>query len=263
MKANGVAPDFAAEGTMELKPWFASNMGLSLPSELDLPVVRAPLPYAQQIDALERQLGALLPRQPMKDASGASQMDAKTQVSSLYGVSMLDAALFPLEANVGLALLHEPGGENDRKLVSLAVGTFLNQHGQPTLAAAQAAREAGNAPNAVLAAALAIVGPKLLAAHAPGHALDDRCLCRGRSAQRARRELRPTARSPSMPRRASCCSMRRPAMRRRHCWRASTRAARSRYSCGICVAWAARRARRRWSRRWRRHSAGARCCASA
>ena len=71
-----------------------------------------------------------------------------------------DAALFPLEANVGLALLHQSGGDNGHQLVSLAVGSFLNQHGAATLAAAQAAREAGNAPNAVLAAAVAIVGPK-------------------------------------------------------------------------------------------------------
>jgi len=34
----------------------------------------------------------------MKDASGASQMDSRTQVTSLYGVSMLDAAQYPLEA---------------------------------------------------------------------------------------------------------------------------------------------------------------------
>jgi hypothetical protein len=160
MAANGVMPDFAPEGTMELKPWFGSNMGLRLPAELDLPVVRAPGSYGQQIDALARQIGAVLPRQAMKDASGASQMDAKSQVTSLHGVSMLEAALFPLEANVGLALLHEPGGENDRKLVSLAIGAFLNLHGDIALAAAQAARDNGNAPNAALAAALAIVGPK-------------------------------------------------------------------------------------------------------
>jgi hypothetical protein len=41
----------------------------------------------------------------MKDCSGASQMDATTQITSLHGVSMLDAAQFPLEANVNLALL--------------------------------------------------------------------------------------------------------------------------------------------------------------
>ena len=96
----------------------------------------------------------------MKDASGASQMDARTQVTSLHGVSMLEAAKLPLEANVALALLHEPGGENDRRLINAAVGAQVNLHGDPALAAAQAARDEGNAPNAVLAAAAAIIGPR-------------------------------------------------------------------------------------------------------
>lgn len=160
MAKNGMQPDFAPEGTMELKPWFGSNMGVALPPELDLPVVRAVAPYDTQVEALARQIGAVFARETLKDASGASQMDPKTQVTRLNGVSMLDAAQYPLEGNVGLALLKEPGGENDRKLVNVAVGAFLNQHGEATLAAAQAAREAGNAPNAVLAAALAIVGPR-------------------------------------------------------------------------------------------------------
>jgi succinyl-CoA synthetase alpha subunit len=159
MKANGVQPDFAPEGTMELKPWFASNAGLRLPAELDLPAVRAAAPYDRQVEALALQIGASFPREAMKDASGASQMDAKTQVTRLHGVSMLDAAQYPLEANVSLALLKEPGGANDRKLVSLAIAAHVNLRGDATLAAAQAAREAGNAPNAVLAAAASIVGP--------------------------------------------------------------------------------------------------------
>jgi len=160
MAANGVQPDFAPEGTMELKAWFGSNMGVKLPPELDLPVVRAALPYDMQVEALNRHVGTVFARESLKDASGVSQMDAKTQVTRLNGVSVLEAAQYPLEANVGLALLKEPGGENDRKLVSVAVGAWLNLHGDATLAAAQAAREAGNAPNAVLAAALAIVGPR-------------------------------------------------------------------------------------------------------
>ncbi len=159
MRANGVAPDFEPEGTMELKPWFASNAGLALPPELDLPVVAAVAPYNSQVAMLNQQLGAFFARQPLKDASGASQMDPRTQVSSLRGVSMLQAAQYPIEANVSLALLHEPGGENDCNLVSVAVGSFLNLYGDPALAAAQAAREAGNSPNTVLSAALSIVGP--------------------------------------------------------------------------------------------------------
>ena len=73
---------------------------------------------------------------------------------------MLNAATLSLESNVALALVHDAGGENDRKLIAPAVAAYINLHGQPELAAAQASREAGNAPNAVLAAAAAIVGPK-------------------------------------------------------------------------------------------------------
>jgi succinyl-CoA synthetase alpha subunit len=160
MKENGARPDFAPEGSLALKPWFGANLGIKLPKELDLPVVQAIAPYGEQIAATNKQIGAIAPRQSMKDASGASQMDPKSQVTSLHGVSMLQAAQYPLEANGGLALLHEPGGENDRKLINVAIGAEVNLHGDPALAAAQAAREAGNAPNSVLAAAVSIIGPR-------------------------------------------------------------------------------------------------------
>ena len=160
MAANGQQPDFAPEGTMALKAWFASNAGVGLPRELDLPVVPAVAPYDAQVRAANQHLGATFAREPLKDASAVSQMDAKTQVTRLNGVSVLDAAQYPIESHVSLALLKELGGENDRQLVSVAVGAWLNLHGDACLAAAQAAREAGNAPNAVLAAALAIFGPR-------------------------------------------------------------------------------------------------------
>jgi succinyl-CoA synthetase alpha subunit len=163
MRENATRPDFATEGSLALKPWFGANQGLALPPELDLPVVEATAPYDEQIAALARQIGTVLPRQSMKDCSGASQMDAKSQITSLHGVSMLDAAQYPLEANVNLALLHEIGSENDWKLINVAIGAELNLHGSPVLAAAQAAREAGNAPNSVLAAAASIVGPQRVA----------------------------------------------------------------------------------------------------
>ena len=159
MAANGVKPDFPPEGTMELKPWFAANAGLELPRELDLPAVAATSPYGEQIKALARQVGTVLPRQSMKDASGASQMDSKTQVTSLHGTTMLEAARLPLEAHVCLALLREIGGENQHAMVSVALASEVNLFGTVALSAAQAAREAGNAPNSVLAAAASIVGP--------------------------------------------------------------------------------------------------------
>ena len=160
MRANATLPDFPAEGNLALKSWFGSDAGLELPAELRAPVVEALAPYNEQIALLNAQIGGVVPRQALKDASGASQMDAQTQVSSLHGTSMLKAATLPLESNVALALVHDAGGENDRKLIAAAIAAYINLYGRPELAAAQASREAGNAPNAVLAAAAAIVGPK-------------------------------------------------------------------------------------------------------
>jgi succinyl-CoA synthetase alpha subunit len=160
MRENGARPDFEPEGSLALKPWFGSNQGLALPRELDLPTVEALPPYGEQIARLNRQVGAAFPRQSMKEASGASQMDPRTQVTSLHGVSMLDAARNTMEANLVLALLREAAGENDRALVNAAVASEVNLHGRPELAAAEAAREAGNAPNVVLAAAASLVGPR-------------------------------------------------------------------------------------------------------
>ncbi|RAI36336.1 CoA-binding protein [Rhodoplanes serenus] len=160
MQANACLPDFEPEGNLSLKPWFGSSMGLVLPAELDLPVVEAMPPYGAEIARLNRQIGTVFPRQSMKDASGASQMDPSTQVTTLHGVSVLDAAQHPLEANVALALLRQVGGPNDRALINVMVGASLGLFGTPMLAAAEAARAAGNAPNAVLAAAAAITGPR-------------------------------------------------------------------------------------------------------
>ena len=160
MRANATLPDFAPEGSLALKAWFGSDAGLDLPGEMRPPIVRALTPYDQQVALLNEQIGSVVPRQAMKDASGASQMDVKTQVSSLHGMSILDAATHSFESNIALALLHDAGGENDRKLIAPAVAGYVNLNARPELAAAQASREAGNAPNAVLAAAAAIIGPR-------------------------------------------------------------------------------------------------------
>lgn len=87
---------------------------------------------------------------------------------------MLQAAQQSMEANLTLALIHESGGENAHALVNLAVAEFANLHGTPMLVAAEAARAAGNAPSAVLVAAVALVGPRLTegARHATAAMID-------------------------------------------------------------------------------------------
>lgn len=83
----------------------------------------------------------------------ASQMDPKTQATSLHGVSMLDAAQNRMEAHLLLALLREAASENDRALINATLAAEVNLYGRPELAVVEAAREDGNAPNLVLAAA--------------------------------------------------------------------------------------------------------------
>src|SRR5437867_3650783 len=75
MRENATRPDFAPEGSLALKAWFGADRGLALPESLKRPVVEAMPPYNEQIRALNRQIGAVFPRQSMKDTSGASQMD--------------------------------------------------------------------------------------------------------------------------------------------------------------------------------------------
>lgn len=160
MARNGIAPDFEPRGTLSLKPWITNDQGLSLPASLALPAVRAMAPYDTQIEALQRQIGAVVPRQSMKDKSGATFMDPRTQVTHVHGYPVLDLALQPLEANFALPLVHEIATENDRAMLDVAVAAEMNLVGDPALAAAEAAREAGNSPNTVMAAAVAIIGPR-------------------------------------------------------------------------------------------------------
>jgi succinyl-CoA synthetase alpha subunit len=160
MALNGAKPDFAPRGSLALKPWFGANQGVALPAELDLSVVEAVAPYNEHIAGLNRQIGRGYPRQSMKDTSGASMMDAETQITHVHGVSILEAAKRPLESSLCHALMREPGGGNDSALMNVAIASGVNLHGDAMLAAAQAARDSGNAPNAVLAAACSIYGPK-------------------------------------------------------------------------------------------------------
>jgi succinyl-CoA synthetase alpha subunit len=160
MSLNGVAPDFAPQGSLALKPWFGNDQGLKLPPELDLPVVAAIPPYDGQIRELGRQVGLLFPRQPMRDRSGASIMDAKTQVTSVHGVSILELSKRPLESNLCFALTREHNDGALDALANVAIAGGINLHGDAALAAAAAAREAGNLPNSVLAAACCIEGPR-------------------------------------------------------------------------------------------------------
>ncbi len=160
MKLNGMEKDFPPEGNLELKPWFGNNQGLNLPPALRIPVVKALAPYDAQIAELLKHVGTLFPRQSMKDCSGSSVMDPKSQITKVNGISILDTAKQPLESNLCMALVREINDANDNTLFNLAVAARVNLYGEVMLAAADAAREAGNASNTAISAAVALLGPK-------------------------------------------------------------------------------------------------------
>jgi len=160
MKLNGIDKDFAPEGNLELKPWFGDDQGLKLPAALSVPVVTALAPYDIQIAELLKNVGAIFPRQSMKDRSGSSVMDPKTQVTKVNNISILDTAKQPLESNLCMALVREHNDANDNALFNIAVAARVNLHGEVMLAAADASREAGNSPNTAIISAVALLGPK-------------------------------------------------------------------------------------------------------
>ncbi|MEE8206147.1 MAG: CoA-binding protein, partial [Nitrospinaceae bacterium] len=160
MELNGKKPDFPSKGNLSLKCWFGSNNGVSLPKELDVQPVEAIEPYSGQIEALKQQVGAQISRETLKDASGASKMDPKTQVSQIHNVSILDASNKTFEDNLVFALTHSYPSASGTAMANAVLNAYVNQHGQPTLAAATASREAGNSPNTVQAAAVSIIGKK-------------------------------------------------------------------------------------------------------
>lgn len=162
MAANGTKPDSEPRGNLSLKAWFGNNQGIAIPDELNIKPEKALEPYSDQIEALKIQVGAQMRRETLKDASGASRMDPKTQVSQIQNVSILDASNKSLEANLILSLTRQYPSEYAESLVNIVLNLFVNQHGQATLAAAQASRENGNSPNTVASTAVSIVGKKLV-----------------------------------------------------------------------------------------------------
>ena len=85
------------------------------------------------------------------------------------------SALLPLEANFALPLVHEIASENDWALLDIAVAAEINLVGDAALAAADAAREAGNSPNTVMAAAAALIGPKRVERALPAQSGSSTC----------------------------------------------------------------------------------------
>ena len=229
MALNGIEPDFAPKGDLSLKPWFGNNQGLALPPELDLPVVEAPPPYDAQIKELRRQVGGVFIRQSMKDASGATVMDPATQVTSLHGVSMLDAAKEPFEANLCLAVLRELERPQRRQAGQPRDRRPRQPARRPDPGRRRRGARGRQRTQRVLAAAASLLGPRRVEG---AGARPRRCS----SCSWARSRIRSTSSSASPGSRPTPrWSAPRPTRRRQRCWRRSRRAGRGRCSCATCA----------------------------
>jgi succinyl-CoA synthetase alpha subunit/citrate synthase len=160
--------DFAPDGDLSLKPWIRDTR-VTLPPELEIPLVRPIAPYDEQLRAIDRLVGAQPLRRPMRNSSGASRMDPKTQVAELHRVPVLELSTRPLEDNLFFALAKEFPGDADRR----AFNTLLHlcmRLAAPDLEAAARARAAGATPNGAAAVAVAELGNPAWVRRAREHA---------------------------------------------------------------------------------------------
>ena len=141
-----------------------------------------------------QQIGGVFAASVVKDASGASQMDAKTQVSSLHGVSMLDAAhVFARSERLPRAAARarrrerrEADQRRDRRRASICTERRSSRRRRPRARPATRRTRAGRGGEHRRAE------PRSERRARPRSALIDR-FARGRPDERARRELRHRA----------------------------------------------------------------------
>lgn len=152
----GLEADFESRGDLSLKPWLKDNF-VTLPKELDQPLVEPIDPYGEQLSLVNRQVGAQYLRRNMSDASGASRMDPKTQVTQLHGKPILDLATRTLEENIFFSLVKTLPAQDEIDTTNTLLNLMLRMD-TAEMKVVERARKRGATPNAYLAAALASLG---------------------------------------------------------------------------------------------------------
>jgi succinyl-CoA synthetase alpha subunit len=160
--------DFPPDGDLSLKPWVRDTR-VALPPELDVPLVTPLAPYDEQFRAIDRLVGAQPLRRSMRNSSGASRMDPKTQVAELHRVPVLELSTMPLEDNIYFALAKRFPEADDRRTVNTLLH-LCTRLASPDLEAAARARTAGATPNGVASVAVAELGDPIWVRRAREHA---------------------------------------------------------------------------------------------
>lgn len=149
-------PDFETTGDLSLKPWIEDKL-FQLPAHLSIPVSDAIPPYDEQIREINKDVGASVLRQNMRNKSGASRIDTKTFVAHLHDKSVLELSKKSYSENLYFSLAKVfPEGRNLQRM-NLLLHLFLHMNNEHEVMAS-AARRDGATPNAVAAAGIALIG---------------------------------------------------------------------------------------------------------
>lgn len=149
-------PDFAASGDLSLKLWMSDNF-FKLPPELDLPVVEALHPYNEQIKETNKHIGATYLKQNMRNKSGASRMDPKTQVTEIHGKSILELSKLTIEEMIYFTIAKIMPEKSQLNAINMLLNLLLKVDAEKMLTK-EYAKFHGASPNAYLAAPLLTIG---------------------------------------------------------------------------------------------------------
>jgi len=156
-KEIGENSDFAPKGDLSLKPWFVNDQGLDLPAKLKMAAVEAMEPYNDAIKKLGNQVGAQLTRESMRNKSGASRMNSKTDVTEVHGVPVLDLVVKHFALSNFFAVSSVMPDEKYLPLAN-AIMNYFTAVGTQYMDITARARANGALPNAYLGAAVLTSG---------------------------------------------------------------------------------------------------------
>ena len=155
----GIEADFEPKGDLSLKAWMGNDFGLNLPPNLRLDTVEALAPYNEQIKEANKQLGANFLKQKMRNASGASRINAKTQVAELHSKPVIDLIDFPLESNMIFAITKMHPDKSSYELINICLN-YLSKSDNVYMDAVKLAEKNGATPNEALISAVSMLGDK-------------------------------------------------------------------------------------------------------
>jgi citrate synthase len=158
MEQFGEASDFGPEGDLSLKPWMVNHQSVPIPEQLRLTPVPPPSPYDLQLVEANKQVGAALARESMRNASSATRVVEETQQTELYGTPILDLVEKPFAASCLFALLRYQLPDSAAPLANALFNWLAWKAQQRSLPVAEHGRNNGCTPNAYLAAEMLLSG---------------------------------------------------------------------------------------------------------